>query len=323
MTDSISDYLRAAGQLPGPQVTQLTGGVSGETFLVETFAHRVVIKRALARLLVAAEWTAKPERAMTEARALELLHQITPGHVPRLLHADPARHTIVMTAAPDGWLVWKDVLLEVTNERSLAGTARTLGTVLGTWHARTWHDRTVAAQFDDYEALDQLRVAPFHRAVAAIHTEVAPRIEECAQELFTRRDCLVHGDFSPKNVLVGSDELMVLDFEVAHFGAAVFDVAFLQSHLILKAFHAPHDEGVIADAAQHFLRAYKSQSPSQVERLGWHTAGLLLARVDGVSPVGYLRPSASAAVRRLALEVLAQDDPSITDVWRRAGELLR
>jgi hypothetical protein len=110
VADPIVDYLLARGQLPEPRVTPLTGGVSGETVLVESVSSRLVVKRALGRLLVAAEWTAKPQRAMTEARALELLHGLTPAHTPELRHADPDRNTIVMTAAPAGWQSWKDVL---------------------------------------------------------------------------------------------------------------------------------------------------------------------------------------------------------------------
>lgn len=338
---SITDYLRSHGQLPEPQVTTLTGGVSAETVLIETTPSRIVVKRALGRLLVAGEWTAKPERAMTEAHAIELLHSITPECTPELRHADPAGNTIVMTAAPADWVPWKSVLLGeapdpaangtpgtantagTTSRRGAtgsAGTASALGVVLGTWHSRTWHDQDIAARFNDYEAFEQLRIAPFHRAVAAAHPAVADRVDECAQELLTRRDCLVHGDYSPKNVLAGPGGLMVLDFEVAHFGAAVFDLAFMQCHLALKALHMPQRATEMADIARRFLRSYDRACPEPVRGLGRHTACLLLARVDGLSPAEYLRPATRRTVRHLALGLLTAEDPSATEVWDQVLE---
>lgn len=319
----IVDYLYARGQLDRPRVTSLTGGVSAETVLVEESSARVVVKRALDRLLVVGDWTAKPERAMSEAAAIELLHKLTPEYTPQLLDADPARNVIVMSAAPADWLPWKTVLLgEAADPTSgVVSTAATLGAVLGIWHDQTWHDQAVADRFDDYEAFDQLRVSPFHRVVAAANPSAALRIEECADELMTRRDCLVHGDFSPKNVLVGADGLMVLDFEVAHVGAAVFDLAFMSAHLVLKALHLSQRAAELASSAAAFLRAYGTATAQvgrePVQRLGWHTACLLLARVDGLSPAGYLNPETAVTVRGLALELLAADDPTSAQVWDR------
>jgi 5-methylthioribose kinase len=322
-TGSLVEYLRSRGQLAEPEVAVLTGGVSGETFLVETAPSRIVVKRALSRLRVAGEWTAKPERAMTEAYALRLFHSLTPDCTPELRDVDQLCHTIVMTAAPADWPVWKRVLLGDAPGPDAAETAGALGTVLGTWHARTWHDQHVADCFNDYEAFEQLRISPFHRTVAAAHPAVAARVDACVRELLTRRDCLVHGDFSPKNVLVGANGFMVLDFEVAHFGAAVFDLAFLQCHLILKALHMPSRAAELASAARRFVGSYERACPHPVRRIGWHTACLLLARVDGLSPAGYLSRATSEAVSRLALGLLAADDPPTAEVWDRVAEATR
>lgn len=165
-----------------------------------------------------------------EAAAIKLAHHVTPNRAPPLVDADE-RNIIVMNAAPADWVNWRSVLMgdEPDPSAGITDTAGELGAVLGRWHHQTWHDTGVADQFDDCEAFEQLRVSPFHRAVADAHPSVAGRVGQCAEELLTRRDCFVHGDYSPKNVLVGSEGLIVLDFEVAHFGAAVFDVAFMQS----------------------------------------------------------------------------------------------
>jgi tRNA A-37 threonylcarbamoyl transferase component Bud32 len=322
MSDPTVEYLYSRGQLAHPRVTALAGGVSGQTVLVEMAAQRLVVKRALERLLVAGEWRAKPERAMTEARALDLLHRLTPSHSPELLDADPATNTIVMSAAPADWVPWKSILLGVVPaaRADILATAATLGQVLGTWHSSTWHDDTVAAEFCDYEAFEQLRISPFHRTVATRHPAVAGQVGACLDELLSSRDCLVHGDFSPKNVLVGRDGLMVIDFEVAHFGAAVFDLAFMQCHLVLKAMHRPDHSAVTAEAADQFITAYRDACPTAVHRLDAHIACLLLARVDGLSPAGYLDAVTADAVRRLAIGILRDSDPSAPGIWQRLRE---
>jgi len=325
-TNEVVEYLSIRGLLPVPQATSLPGGVSGETFLVECPPTRLVMKRALSQLLVAGDWPAKPERAMTEAAAIAFLHDMTPEHTPMLLDADPARHIVVMTAAPSEWVSWKSVLLGDLPDPTSGpvATAVALGDVLGIWHARTWHDPKVAAEFDDYEAFEQLRLAPFHRVVAAAHPPVAAAIGLCIEELEGARDCLVHGDFSPKNVLVGADGVMVLDFEVAHVGAAIFDLAFMSCHLALKAMHSPLRAALLADAGAAFLNAYLRRSPhlggsELVGRLAVHTACLVLARVDGQSPATYLNSRTAGASRELALAILSAPTGTV-DLWGAVGQ---
>jgi 5-methylthioribose kinase len=326
--EEVIDYLVSRGQLSradgqSARVRRLTGGVSAETLLVESPAARLVVKRALGKLLVPGDWTAKPGRAMTEAAAIEALHAITPEHVPVLLDADPDRNTIVMLAAPDSWVNWKTVLLGEAADPSagIAEVAGVLGQVLGTWHLSTRDDKALASRFADYEAFEQLRVAPFYREIAVRHPRIARHVGTCVAELEDRRDCLVHGDYSPKNVLVGPDSLLVLDFEVAHTGAAVFDLAFMLHHLMLKAMHRPGHRRTLADAGVAFLAAYRQTTSDDTDPLlGSHVACLLLARVDGLSPASYLSPQTADEVRGLATRLLSGPEPAIEDIWSQLRE---
>jgi 5-methylthioribose kinase len=318
-TEAVTEYLITRGHLRPDEraqvtVTRLTGGVSAETLLVESPASRLVVKRALSRLLVAGDWTAKPERAMTEAAAIEALHAITPDHAPRLLDADPATNTLVIQAAPADWANWKTVLLGQCLDPSAgpASTAAVLGEVLGTWHATTRDDPKLTERFADREACEQLRVDPFYRQIAASHPATADRVMACVNQLEDTAQSLVHGDYSPKNVLVGTDGVLVLDYEVAHLGAPVFDVAFMQTHLLLKAAHMPQMRQTLATASSEFLRAYQRQTGDKLDTLlAAHVATLLLARVDGVSPAGYLTPETAATVRSQALRLLTSPDQGI------------
>ncbi len=332
-------YLRTRGVLDPAidpseaTITHLTGGVSGQATLVEAGSQRIVVKRALHKLLVAADWYAKPERAITEAAAIDVLHAITPAQTPALLDVDPLRFTLAMSAANAGWVPWKGRLLHDPLLPELEMTVgATLGTVLGTWHRATAADEQLAERFDDREAFEQLRIGPFHRVIAARHPEVAAAIQTCIADLQTRRDCLVHGDYSPKNVLVAPadtlglsarDGLMVLDYEVACYGASVFDSAFLLCHLMMKAVHRPGQRHLFHQISGAFLNAYATEFGAVPgPRLGWHTACLLLARVDGTSPSGYLTEGGEALVRQLALNVLSADPPTVSDLWQRAFTLI-
>ncbi len=64
---------------------------------------------------------------------------------------------------------------------------------------------------------------------------IAPRLAELRSE----RRCLVHGDYAKKNMLVGPPGKWVLDFEVAHYGNPVFDLAFFLSFVVLSAIRWP------------------------------------------------------------------------------------
>lgn len=330
--ESVINYLTERGVESGAncQVTTMTGGVSGRVLLVESDRIRIVVKQALEQLLVSDTWMAKPERALTEAAALDVLHSLSGGYVPELIDSDSEKCALVMTAAPADWQPWKTGLLDTDIDHdATCATGRTLGSVLGAWHRATSGDFATAQRFSDYEAFEQLRVQPFHRTIRARHRELADVIETCIADLTERRECLVHGDFSPKNVLVDPNDperLWVLDLEVAHYGAAVFDVAFLQCHLLLKALHRPLIATTLSKTASAFLTAYTAEvgSPAAdraTRLLGWHTGCLLLARVDGTSPADYLTDSVRDRVRDLASAVLSTPDRPIGDVWALAKEM--
>lgn len=301
-TGSVVGYLTRRGLLAKDgaetpaKLTELGGGVSSVVLLVEMGGDRFVVKQPRKQLLVKDEWLANPERALREAGALRFTHDLTAGAVPMLFDVDAETCTLTMAAAPAAWRPWKDLLLEGTVDPS---TGRGLGKLLGDWHLSSSHALAQLTGLDDLDVFDQLRIEPFHRTVASRHPELAPRIT-CAIESLVKRPgrCLVHGDFSPKNVLVGEEGLWVIDFEVAHVGNPVFDVAFLLAHLILKSVHQPGLANAYRGCAAEFLEGYEDGAGSEFmpsdESLALHVGCLLLARVDGKSPADYLTMSERA-----------------------------
>lgn len=298
-------------------VTALGGGVSGQVHRVTTSARDLVVKQALERLAVAADWYADPSRVLVEGRALAVLHTLTPGHVPALVHTDPVTMTIVMSAAPADWTTWKHRLLAARDDHTVATTSLVAG-VLGRWHAWGMADHAVR-EFASTRLFEDLRLTPFHRAIRARHPATAATVDGCIDELLAPGVTLVHGDLSPKNVLVAptGTGLWVIDHEVAHLGQPVFDLAFLTCHLLLKRVHLPQLAPTLDEARQALVDGYAeavgpSSAGSVTARLGRHTACLLLARVDGTSPAAYLDRPEAERVRRLALTTLTSTDPDGT-----------
>jgi tRNA A-37 threonylcarbamoyl transferase component Bud32 len=270
-----------------------------------------VLKQALPRLRVAEEWLAKRERAINEAEALRLLGGITPDHLPELIDLDRERCALVTSAAPAGWTSWKERLLGGHADPQIA---RSLGEILARWHATTLLDGRVRALFPDTVLFDQLRVDPYYRATAAHRLDLAGHIEGYVERMQHNRLCLVHGDFSPKNVLVG-DGIWVIDFEVAHVGDPVFDVAFMLNHLLLKRVHLPGSRGA-EESVRAFWAGYEGAVPEALlpdrQYLHGQLGCLMVARVEGKSPVEYLSDRERVAVAELG-SLLLRDPPDSID----------
>lgn len=300
---------RALLALDGPvgDVRLLGGGVSNVVLLVEAGADRFVVKQPRARLLVEDEWLATAERVVNEATALRWAEERTPEAVPPVVDLDEQAHILVMEAAPPSWQAWKDLLLAGVVDPAIG---ERLGAVLGTWHRQSSIDTARLAPLGDLEAFVQLRIDPFHRTVASRHPELAGTIEAAAGALLDGSSprCFVHGDFSPKNVLVGTDGLWVIDFEVGHLGNPVFDLAFLTTHLLLKALHRPGDAANYRACARAFLDRHGQLAGADLvpsdESLAIQVGCLLLARVDGKSPAEYLTAAERVDARNLGLRLL-------------------
>lgn len=323
--DATAPYLRGRGVLPASstaRVEELAGGVSSTVLWVRHDGGDLVVKQALPVLRVRDHWPADPARASAEAAALRLAARYTPASVPRVLDEDALRHVLVLQAAPADWRPWKADLLA---GRVDVDVARTVGVLVGTWHEHTFGSDDVPSVLRDGVRLEQLRLEPYLHRTAERLPALADPLLAVAARLRSRSECLVHGDLSPKNVLVGAGGPWILDFEVAHLGDPAFDVAFLTAHLLLKAVHRPDAAERLAAAADAFHAGYASTGSrtAAVEAAGdaWmRVAGaLVLARVHGASPVEYLDAPGRAAASQLGTRLLL-DPPEGTQNVRAAVE---
>lgn len=296
--------LSELGLEPAGRPSALAGGVSNRVFRASTAAGDVVVKQSLERLKVADEWLAPRERIAAEAAAMELYHSLLPERTPRLLASCASDFLLVMTAAPGDWTDWKTRLRDGVVEPALA---RTIGEALATWVSQT-AGRDLPA-VDDPDRFRQLRIDPYFRTTAARRPELAERLEQVIADMAERRISLVHGDFSPKNILTDGHRFWVTDFEVAHVGDPSFDSAFLASHLVLKSVADPHSREALHAALRAFVTAYLAGVDTEWgdRHLGRLVGALLAARIDGRSRVDYLDDGQQQRVRRMAGAWL--DDP--------------
>jgi len=312
-------YLRARGRIAAdeqPAIARLSGGVSNRTVLVERAGGEAwVLKQALAKLRVAVDWFSSPERIRREALGMRHLRELAPeGSIVRLVFEDPEQNLLAMEAVPEPHDNWKSLLLAGRIE---AAHVTAFGALLGTVHRRA-SERAgeLAAAFADRSFFESLRLEPYYLYAAEQTAAAAPFLRALVDETRRQRDTLVHGDFSPKNVLVQGGRLVLLDHEVIHFGDGAFDVGFALAHLLSKGHHLPGHRAAFAAAAVAFWDAYaRAAGPAAAERqprAARHGLGCLLARVDGRSPLEYLDGAARARQRAAALALL--DRPPATVV---------
>jgi aminoglycoside phosphotransferase (APT) family kinase protein len=310
------EALRACGLLgPGEpaRLAPLTGGVSSDVFRVETGRGRtLVVKRSIPRLRVKEEWLAPVERMASEVRWLKLARSIVPRLAPEVLAVAPEAHVFVMAFLdPSTHPVWKD---EMAAGRVEPAFAAAVGRDLALLHARTAGRADIAAAFDTYDFFFALRVSPFLLFTAECHPDVGARLRALADDLGRRRIALMHGDASPKNILVGPGGPVFLDAETTAYGDPAFDLAFCLTHLLLKTvWLRPHREAVMAsfEALRAAYAAGLTWEPPDAlsARAAPLVAALLLARIDGKSPAPYLTdPADKDFVRRSAKALLAVPD---------------
>ncbi len=292
-----------------PPMAPLSGGVSSDIWKVELASGPVCVKRALAKLKVEADWRAPLERSAFEAAFLEIAGRILPEATPRLLHYDRIAGALVMPYLdPARHRSWK---AELAAGRADPGAAAAVGERLARLHRVTAIDPAIAQRFATDAIFHAIRLEPYLLATARRHPDRAVALERLARRTAGTKLALVHGDVSPKNILLGPQGPVLLDAECAWYGDPAFDLAFCLNHLLLKCLWVPQ-------AAAGFLACFDALVEAYMEGVVWEPRaalearaaallpGLFLARVDGKSPVEYLTEEAQKdRVRRVARSFLA------------------
>ena len=320
----IMAVLRRAGILDigdVPVMQPLSGGVSSDIWRVEAHGKSYCVKRALAKLKVTADWRAPIERNNYEAAYMAVVDRLVPGATLPLIYADRGAAALVTRYLdPKAYRLWKTDLLEGRVDR---GVAKAVGERLGRIHQRTANDPAIAERFRSDAIFHAIRLEPYLLAAAEAQPMVAGPLRALARRTAGIRCALVHGDVSPKNILIGRLGPVFLDAECAWYGDPAFDPAFVLNHLCLKARHRREDARTLAEAFMALGNAYLGhvdwEPRAELEaRIASLLPALMLARIDGKSPVEYLKSSKEKAdVRAFAFHYLTEP-PSRLSALREA-----
>jgi aminoglycoside phosphotransferase (APT) family kinase protein len=280
------------------------------------------VKRALPRLRVAQQWEAPVERNRYERQWLQTARAALPSAAPEVLAWDDAAGVFAMAYLD--FPVWKKLLAE---GRADAPFAARVGSSLAAIHAATANDRAVAERFPTDAIFHAIRLEPYLLATAKVHSALSGKLGYLAQRTASTKRCLVHGDVSPKNILVSPAGPVFLDAECAWYGDPAFDLAFCLNHLLLKSawVRAARDRFMACFDSLYgaYLAGVTWEAPDAVEeRTATLLPGLLLARVDGKSPVEYLDSSQQARVRAAAIDLLGDGGRSLEklrEAWQRSS----
>jgi len=311
--------------------TFLSGGVSNVVLRISPGANQpdFIVKQVREQLRTPDPWFSRPARIFNEIEVLKILADLLePGTVPLILFEDRDNFLFAMQAVPADHHVWKAQLL---NGEADLEIPRRLGSILATVHRETWGDESIAARLGDLTMFDELRLDPYYRRLWRDHPDDRDPLQRLIEDPHHNRSCLVLGDFSPKNILVHSQGITVVDFETGHYGDPAFDLGFFLSHLFLKTILHADLSALYLGLIAAFLEAYDfalhetgksgrkltADERHGVERRGiLHLAGCIWARIDGTSRVDYLNDALRSRARDFARNLLnspAADWPAALD----------
>jgi len=328
-TEQVVGYLKANHWISPtvqPEVTLLDWGVSNVVFRISAPGiPDLVIKQSRRQLRTEANWESRPERIFRETEIQCVLSDLLPfGTVPRVLFEDRENFLYGMQAIEADHVVWKGALLAGDANASLAVQT---ADILAAIHAPTAGSRDLQQRFSDVGVFDELRLDPFYRYVADRFPDLRKPLSDLIHETLQTSLSLVLGDFSPKNILLTSSGVSLVDFETGHFGDPAFDVGFFLSHLLLKTIlHAGRHDRFL-DLAVTFWQRYRQQLQrthrgklpvgAMGSRSVRHLAACLRARIDGKSPVDYLDDRQRDFVRGFSSRLFAAMPARPEEAFRR------
>ena len=329
-TGSILGLLIREGLVEGgraPQIEPIAGGISSYVWKVTCGDTSFCVKQARPQLDVNEEWRVPVERNRFEVLWYQLVETLDPDIVPRVLAHDDEEMLFVMEYfPPDRYRTWMESLRDGDGT---SAQARSIGERLSTIHASTAGDPSVAATFSRTDIFHAIRLEPYLEATAILHPDLAERLLYLSNRTAKTCVALIHGDVSPKNILVDGDRLVFIDAECACFGDPAFDLAFCLKHLLLKCLWRPQFipdyRACYAALVSGYMANVSWESQSRFEaRVATLLPGLFLARVDGRSPVEYVVDEEDREkVRRCAREFLGNPCDElhrVLDAWMEIAD---
>lgn len=328
--DVLAGYLKERGLLKTESsytIHYCQGGVSCTVAYVEIDGRPIIIKQALEQLKTKDTWLCDPNRMYIEYESNKIYHDLLPENAPETYFYDQENYIYGREAVPDGCLMWKDDLMKGFIDYKVAQKA---ADTLAAVHNHCAGNEEIARMFENKDVFYALRISPYINFTVTKHPKIAEFAQKVSDEMMESRITLIHGDYSPKNIMVTEDGMKVLDYEVANYGHPAFDLAFLSNHFILKAVKFPERSGKYLDLLDYTVKRYfhalTCMDRQEFEHSFIRTLALLmLARIDGKSPVEYLteEKEKQELVRRLSLTMIKNNMDTYNETMNMLRQQLR
>ncbi|MDA0786563.1 MAG: aminoglycoside phosphotransferase family protein [Proteobacteria bacterium] len=311
--------LRHAGLVDGTaEYERLTGGISSNIWKVTTPERSFCVKRALPQLAVEVEWRVPVERNRFEVDWYKIAENLVPGGAPKILaHDEDAMLFAMEFLDPGAFKLYKN---ELRDGRADPAVAAETGRRLACIHAGTAGRAELRETFPRNDIFHAIRLEPYLEATAGKHPDLHDVLFALSERTHMTRLAMIHGDVSPKNILIGPDGPVFLDAECACIGDPAFDLAFCLNHFLLKCLWTPAAKPAFLDCFDAMTAAYLAgvdwEAPDEMEaRTASLLPGLFLARVDGKSPVEYVTDETDKdKVRRVGRALLRSPPSRLADI---------
>lgn len=291
-------------------ISSLTGGVSSDIAVVTVGDKKLCVKCSLEQLRVAELWEAPLHRNNTEYQWLTFVGEFLPNAVPTLYGQSASGNGFVMAYCdPSTHKNWKSELMAGRVDSHFAGL---VGETLGKIHQKS---TTADIDFPHQDDFKKLRLEPYFLFTATKYPVLSEHFQTVSDELYRSRTALVHGDVSPKNILMSEQGPLFLDAECAVINDPAFDLSFCLNHLIIKMIIGVADRHELAQSILNLWQGYRQHIHWEpISELEARTCLLLplmlLARVDGKSPVEYHTATSKKTIQTIALNLIT--DPSVS-----------
>ena len=175
--DELLSALRRLGLLEmgeQPEMEALGGGVSSDIWKVRTRTRTICVKRALAKLKVAADWFAPIERNAFEAAWMREAASVVPEAVPALLGQDEKFGVLAMDfLPPERFALWKEQLRQGKADPK---TASAVGDRLVRIHSASAKKQGLRERFATDDIFYDIRLEPYlAKPRRRAHPDQAPR----------------------------------------------------------------------------------------------------------------------------------------------------
>ncbi len=289
-------------------VEPLKGGVSCEIYKVDTTTNSYCIKKALKKLRVEKDWYADPIRSYYEYLWLKKTKKILPSSIPEVISYNRMKNYLIIEYLNMSRYsnLKEDLLKGKVDLDNLNKIAKKLLYIHK--NLKSNYNKKIF-QTHNFNFI-KLRINPYLLELNKTYPELKKYINETVNLLRNNQHTVIHADFTPKNILVSKNKQIILDAETANYGDPSFDIVSLINHLIIKLLFVNKNKKNFVLALKKIFNTYHSnvtweEKQDIIKRSLTLLPLMMLARVDGKSPVEYIKNNNEKnKLRRIALDLI-------------------